>query len=60
MGLAMKKDIPTDCDVTWQGPEGNKYCFGSKDAKKKFLDNSDKHISAAFKHYDNVVLGMEE
>lgn len=36
-GLAEGKKIATNCSIVWTSDSGKTYCFGSPDAKDKFL-----------------------
>ena len=40
MGLALGKDIQTDCSINAQ-VQGKTYCFGSKEAMGEFMKNLD-------------------
>ena len=46
MGLALGKDIQTDCSVNTDY-EGKTYCFGNEEAKKLFLKNPDEFLLKA-------------
>jgi YHS domain-containing protein len=46
MGLALGKDIKTDCSVNTEY-EGKTYCFGNEQAKDLFLKNPDEFVLKA-------------
>jgi YHS domain-containing protein len=52
MGLALGKDIKTDCSVnTVYG--GKTYCFGNETAKSLFLKNPDEFLLKAQVYYSS-------
>ena len=57
MGVAMGKEVKTDCTVTWNSPSGDKFCFGNKQAKQDFMKNKAENMDKAFRNYDQVVEG---
>jgi len=52
MGLALGKDIKTDCSVKTDY-EGKTYCFGNEEAKKLFLKNPDEFLLKAQIYYSS-------
>jgi YHS domain-containing protein len=46
MGLALGKDIQTDCSINTQ-LEGKTYCFGSKEARTEFMKNPKDNLAKA-------------
>jgi YHS domain-containing protein len=46
MGLALGKDIKTDCSVNTEY-KGKTYCFGNEQAKDLFLKNPDEFVLKA-------------
>ena len=50
MGLAMGKDIQTDCTINAQ-LEGKTYCFGSKEARTEFMKNPKANLAKAQEYY---------
>jgi len=50
MGLAMGKDIQTDCSINAQ-LEGKTYCFGSKEARTEFMKNPKANLAKAQEYY---------
>lgn len=52
MGLALGKDIKTDCSVNTDY-EGKTYCFGNEEAKKLFLKNPDEFLLKAQIYYSS-------
>ncbi len=50
MGLALGKDIATDCSVNAQ-IGGKTYCFGSAEAKTEFMKNPDGNLAKAQAYY---------
>ena len=50
MGLAMGKDIQTDCTINAQ-LEGKTYCFGSKEAMTEFMKNPKANLAKAQEYY---------
>ena len=51
MGLAMQKNVPTDCSVNWVGDDGKTYCFSNEDAKAMFLKDPAGNLKKAQKFY---------
>ena len=50
MGLALGKDIHTDCTIS--GDIGGKsYCFGSEDAKTQFMKDPQGNLAKAQTYY---------
>jgi YHS domain-containing protein len=50
MGLALGKDIQTDCSINAQ-IEGKTYCFGSKEAMAEFMKHPKKNLAKAQTYY---------
>jgi YHS domain-containing protein len=50
MGLALGKDIQTDCSINAQ-LEGKTYCFGSKEAMTEFMKNPKANLAKAQEYY---------
>jgi YHS domain-containing protein len=50
MGLAMSKDIQTDCSINAQFV-GKTYCFGSKEAMTEFMKNPTENLAKAQAYY---------
>ena len=50
MGLALGKDIQTDCTVNAQ-LQGKTYCFGSKEAMAEFMKHPKKNLAKAQAYY---------
>jgi YHS domain-containing protein len=50
MGLALGKDIQTDCSINAQ-LEGKTYCFGSKEARTEFMKNPKENLAKAQAYY---------
>ena len=50
MGLALGKDIQTDCSINAQ-LEGKTYCFGSKEARTEFMKNPKANLAKAQEYY---------
>ena len=50
MGLAMGKDIQTDCSINGQ-IGGKTYCFGSKEAKTTFMKDPQGNLAKAQEYY---------
>jgi YHS domain-containing protein len=50
MGLALGKDIQTDCSINAQ-IEGKTYCFGSKEAMAEFMKNPNENLAKAQTYY---------
>ena len=52
MGLALGKDIQTDCSINAQ-LEGKTYCFGSKEAMTEFMKNPTANLAKAQAYYQS-------
>ena len=50
MGLAMGKDVQTDCSINAQ-VSGKTYCFGSKEAMAEFMKNPKENLAKAQAYY---------
>jgi YHS domain-containing protein len=50
MGLALGKDIQTDCSINAQ-VQGKTYCFGSKEAMGEFMKNPTANLAKAQTYY---------
>jgi YHS domain-containing protein len=50
MGLAMGKDIKTDCSIN-ATIEGKTYCFGSEEAKTEFMKDPKANLAKAQEYY---------
>ena len=50
MGLALGKDIQTDCSIHAQ-LQGKTYCFGSKEAMADFMKNPTENLAKAQTYY---------
>jgi len=50
MGLALGKDIQTDCSINAQ-VQGKIYCFGSKEAMGEFMKNPTANLAKAQTYY---------
>ena len=50
MGLALGKDIQTDCSINAQ-LQGRTYCFGSKEAMAEFMKNPTENLAKAQAYY---------
>ena len=50
MGLALGKDIQTDCSINSQ-LNGKTYCFGSKEAMTEFMKNPTANLAKAQTYY---------
>ena len=50
MGLALGKDIQTDCSINAQ-VQGKTYCFGSKEAMAEFMKNPKENLAKAQTYY---------
>jgi YHS domain-containing protein len=50
MGLAMGKDIQTDCSINAQ-LQGKTYCFGSKEAMTEFMKDPTANLAKAQSYY---------
>jgi YHS domain-containing protein len=56
MGLALGKDIQTDCTVNAQ-LQGKTYCFGSKEAMAEFMKNPKENLAKAQTYYSKKHAG---
>ena len=56
MGLAMGKDIKTDCSINGQ-IGGKTYCFGSEEAKTEFMKNPEGNLAKAQAYYSSKKKG---
>lgn len=54
MGVAMGDNVPTDCSLSWTGPDKNLYCFGSKEGQKSFMKDPEGNLAKAFENYETV------
>jgi YHS domain-containing protein len=50
MGLALGKDIQTDCSINAQ-IQGKTYCFGSKEAMTQFMADPSGNLAKAQAYY---------
>jgi YHS domain-containing protein len=50
MGLAMGKDVQTDCSINAQ-LQGKTYCFGSKEAMAEFMKDPTGNLAKAQAYY---------
>jgi len=50
MGLALGKDVATDCTINGQ-IGGKTYCFGSEQAKTDFMKDPDGNLAKAQTYY---------
>ncbi len=50
MGLALNKDIATDCSINAQ-VQGKTYCFGSKEAMADFMKDPEGNLAKAQAYY---------
>ena len=50
MGLALGKDIQTDCSINAQ-LQGRTYCFGSKETMAEFMKNPTENLAKAQAYY---------
>jgi YHS domain-containing protein len=56
MGLALGKDIQTDCSIHAQ-LQGKTYCFGSKEAMAEFMKNPNENLAKAQAYYSKKHAG---
>jgi YHS domain-containing protein len=56
MGLALGKDIQTDCSINAQ-LQGKTYCFGSKEAMAEFMKNPNENLAKAQAYYSKKHAG---
>ena len=56
-GLAEGRHVMTDCSITWDGPDGKRYCFKTAAAKEAFLKSPADNLERArsFIAADNVM-----
>jgi YHS domain-containing protein len=52
MGLAMGKDVATDCSISGQ-IGGKTYCFGSETAKTEFMKDPEGNLAKAQAYYSS-------
>ena len=52
MGLALGKDIQTDCSINAQ-LQGGTYCFGSKEAMTQFMADPTGNLAKAKAYYSS-------
>lgn len=50
MGMALGKDVATDCSVNAE-VDGKTYCFGNEDAKTLFLKDPEANLAKAETYY---------
>jgi len=50
MGLALGKDVQTDCSINAQ-LQGKTYCFGSKEAMAEFMKDPTANLAKAEAYY---------
>jgi len=53
MGLALGKDIKTDCSINAE-IGGQTYCFGSKEAMADFMKDSEGNLAKAKAYYSKA------
>jgi hypothetical protein len=53
MGLAMGKQIKTDCSISGE-IGGQTYCFGTEEAKVSFMKDADGNLAKASKYYKSL------
>ncbi|MEM8573620.1 MAG: hypothetical protein AAGF48_03185 [Pseudomonadota bacterium] len=53
MGLALGKQVKTDCSINGM-IGGQKYCFGTEEAKTAFMKDADGNLSKASKYYESL------
>jgi YHS domain-containing protein len=54
-GLALDKDIPTDCKIN-AVIDGKTYCFGSEEAMTQFMADPTDNLAKAQAYYSLIVL----
>lgn len=59
MGLAVEKDVPTDCSVSLE-QDGKTYCFGNEQAKALFVQDLDANLEKAEAYYQKTHGGVKE
>jgi len=52
MGMALGKDVATDCSVNAE-VDGKTYCFGNEDAKTLFMKDPAANLAKAETYYDS-------
>jgi len=52
MGLALGKDVPTDCSINAE-LDGKTYCFGNEDAKTIFMKDPKGNLTKAQAYYSS-------
>ncbi len=52
MGMALGKDVATDCSVNAE-VDGKTYCFGNEDAKTLFMKDPEANLAKAETYYDS-------
>jgi YHS domain-containing protein len=52
MGLALSKDVQTDCSVSTEY-KGKIYCFGNEEAKAEFRKDPDGNLAKAQAYYQS-------
>ncbi len=52
MGLAMAKNVVTDCSINMKGADGKTYCFGNEDAKSAFSKDVEGNLKKAQDFYN--------
>ena len=52
MGLALGKEVKTDCSISSQ-VEGKTYCFGNEDAKTLFMKDPEGNLAKAKTYYES-------
>ena len=53
MGLAMGKEVKTDCSINGQ-IDGKTYCFGSEEAKTTFMKDPQGNLAKAKEHMSKM------
>ncbi len=56
MGLAMGKEVATDCSINAQ-IGGRTYCFGSQEAMAEFMKDPDANLAKAQTYYSKKKAG---
>jgi len=51
MGMALGKDVATDCSVNAE-VDGKTYCFGNEDAKTLFMKDPEANLAKAETYYE--------
>ena len=52
MGMALGKDVATDCSVNAE-VDGKTYCFGNEDAKTLFMKDPEANLAKAETYYES-------